>query len=68
MITDIQFPAMKKDQVGFFIKFALRKAQSISLVNIAAILQFDKAMITDAVITLGAVAPTIVHAEEIRNS
>lgn len=64
MITDIQFPAMKKDQVGFFIKFALRKAQSISLVNIAAILQFDKALITDAVITLGAVAPTIVHAEE----
>ncbi|NTW44188.1 MAG: 2Fe-2S iron-sulfur cluster binding domain-containing protein, partial [Anaerolineaceae bacterium] len=64
MITDIQFPAMKEDQVGFFIKFALRKAQSISLVNIAAILQFDKAMIKDAVITLGAVAPTIVHAEE----
>lgn len=64
MVTDIQFPAMQKEQVGFFIKLALRKAQAISLVNIAAILKFDKTLITDAMITLGAVAPTIVNAEE----
>lgn len=62
MITDIQFPAMTKEHIGFFIKFALRKAQAISLVNIAAILQFENMTILGAKITLGAVAPTIVNA------
>jgi len=64
MITEIIFPAMKKSEKGFFIKFALRKAQAISLVNIAAILTLENNIVKDAVITLGAVAPTIIHAVE----
>jgi carbon-monoxide dehydrogenase medium subunit len=64
MLIDITFPAMSEDQNGVFIKFALRKAQAISVLNLAMILRLKDNEILDAVITLGAVAPTIIHAIE----
>ncbi len=64
MMTEIIFPALNSKQSGYFIKFALRKAQAISLVNIAAILTFENTIVTKAIITLGAVAPTIVFAKD----
>ncbi|MBN1536049.1 MAG: FAD binding domain-containing protein [Anaerolineales bacterium] len=72
MLVDIAFPALQVNQRGTFIKLGLRQAQAISLVNVAMLLTFDAdaeqemvdAPITQAVITLGAVAPTIIHARE----
>lgn len=64
MLVDIAFPAVKANQRGTFIKFALRQAQAISLVNAALILTIEGEIIHEARITLGAVAPTIVHAQE----
>jgi carbon-monoxide dehydrogenase medium subunit len=64
MLIDISFPAMKIDQQGTFIKLALRRAQAISLINIAIILTLKQELITNASITLGAVAPTIIHVPE----
>ncbi len=66
MLVDISFPALKKSQRGTFIKLALRRAQAISLVNATIILNLKDATRTvkSAVITLGAVTPIIVHAEE----
>ncbi len=64
MVTDIFFPALKLSETGSFIKFALRRAQAISLVNVAAICEFEGKIIKKATITLGAVAPTIIHAKE----
>jgi carbon-monoxide dehydrogenase medium subunit len=72
MLVDIFFPAMSANQRGVFLKFGLRKAQAISLVDIALLLTFSGAdprnltsgVIEKAVIALGAVAPTIIHAEE----
>lgn len=66
MLVDISFPALTKTQHGTFIKLALRRAQAISLVNAAIILNLKAATRTvqSAVITLGAVTPIIVHAEE----
>lgn len=64
MLIDISFPALKKDQRGTFIKLALRRAQAISLINVALVLTFKQKTITHASITLGAVAPTIIHAPE----
>ena len=65
MLVDISFPAMQGNQRGTFIKFALRQAQAISLVNVAILLSFDtKDSVTRASITYGAVAPTIIHAHE----
>ncbi len=62
MLVDIEFPALQPHQRGAFIKFALRQAQAISLVNVAAVLDLDGSRIRTASITLGAVAPTIIHA------
>jgi xanthine dehydrogenase iron-sulfur cluster and FAD-binding subunit A len=64
MLVDIAFPTMPSGQRGTFIKFALRRAQAISVVNVAVVLAFEDDVVRNASITLGAVAPVIVHAPE----
>jgi carbon-monoxide dehydrogenase medium subunit len=67
MLTSISFPAIQPDERGTFIKLALRRAQAISVVNVATIVGLTDDRVTGARITLGSVAPTIVravHAEE----
>ncbi len=64
MLVDIVFPALRTDQRGHFIKFALRQAQAISLVNVAIVITESGQEIVEAKITLGAVAPTIIHATD----
>jgi xanthine dehydrogenase iron-sulfur cluster and FAD-binding subunit A len=64
LLVDISFPALTKSQRGTFIKMALRRAQAISVVNAAVILDVSRGSVKSASITLGAVAPTIIHAPE----
>ncbi|MFU8772439.1 MAG: FAD binding domain-containing protein [Anaerolineales bacterium] len=78
MMVDIYFPAMSKNQSGTFIKLGLRRAQAISVVNVAVMLTFEmdesaqfpingkasELKVETAVITLGAVAPTVIHASD----
>ena len=67
MLVDISFPAMKGTQRGSFIKLALRRAQAISVINVTVIVDFEADTVQSASITLGAVAPTIIHAVEAEN-
>jgi len=62
MLVDISFPAMKTNQRGLFIKLGLRKAQAVSVINVTIILTMSNKLVEQATITLGAVAPTIIHA------
>ncbi len=64
LLVDISFPALKNSQRGTFVKIALRRAQAISVVNAALILDLVRGSVRTASITLGAVAPTIIHAPE----
>lgn len=64
MMVDISFPALGESQRGTFIKLALRQAQAISLVNVALRLTLTEDRVEEASITLGAIAPTIIHASE----
>lgn len=62
MLTEISFPAMADSQRGSFLKLALRSAQAISIVNVAVAIEWRGTQIREAVIALGAVAPTIIRA------
>jgi xanthine dehydrogenase iron-sulfur cluster and FAD-binding subunit A len=62
LLTDIAFQGLMANQRGIYLKLALRRAQAISLLNMAMIISFDGKKAHSASITLGAVAPTIIHA------
>ncbi len=62
IISDIIVPIPPQSARGTFIKAGLRRAQAISLVNIAILLDFDGEFVKEARIAFGSVAPTIVRA------
>ena len=64
MMVDISFPAMTPTARGTFIKLALRRVQAISIVDVAVVLDVEAGAVKDASITLGAVAPVIIHAPQ----
>lgn len=64
IVTEIFFKALESNQPSFFLKTALRKAQAISVINISVVLTIKNKIVESASITLGAVAPTIIHAEK----
>jgi xanthine dehydrogenase iron-sulfur cluster and FAD-binding subunit A len=61
MLTAISFEGLSNQERGIFLKLGLRRAQAISVVNVAAVLAFDGEVITRASITMGCVAPTVIH-------
>ena len=58
---------LRANQRGVFLKLGLRRAQAISVINVACVLTFDGETVTDVRIALGSVAPTIVHATAAEN-
>lgn len=64
MLVDISFRATTSTQRGTFVKLALRRAQAISVINVAVLLDIEVDAVRSASITLGAVTPTIIHAAE----
>lgn len=62
LLTAITFPLLAEDERGIFLKLGLRRAQAISVMNVAVILKLNDGIVTNARITLGSVAPTIMHA------
>ena len=64
VLVDIYFEALGANRSGTFIKYALRKAQAISVVNVSVILQMDKKTIQKANIAIGSVTPIVMRAKE----
>ena len=64
MLIDISFKAMRESQTGAFYKYGLRNAQAISVVNACVILDLKGLKVLNASITLGAVAPMIIHTHQ----
>ncbi len=62
LLREIRVPALRDDQRGLYLKLGLRRAQAISVIDIAFVLTFDGERVGHATITLGSLAPTIVHA------
>ena len=61
-VKEVIFPALKPHQQGSFMKQALRRTQAISVLNCCVLLDMEDEVIQRAVITMGSVAPTIIHA------
>ena len=62
LIREIRVPIVANRR-GLFVKLGLRRAQAISVIDLAIALTFDGDVIEDARIALGSLAPTIVRAE-----
>jgi xanthine dehydrogenase iron-sulfur cluster and FAD-binding subunit A len=67
VLVDIVFRSMSEEEKGLYIKSALRRAQAISVVNACVIIRSNHKVIDKCTITMGAVAPTIIHAENVEN-
>jgi xanthine dehydrogenase iron-sulfur cluster and FAD-binding subunit A len=62
LITAIRFAALRSDQCGLFLKLGLRRAQAISVIDVAFVLTLEGDVVRNARIALGCLAPTVVHA------
>ncbi|MFI5273125.1 MAG: FAD binding domain-containing protein, partial [Ktedonobacterales bacterium] len=62
LVREIRIPALRNDQRGLFLKLGLRRAQAISVLNIAFVLTIEGETVVEARIALGCLAPTIVRA------
>jgi xanthine dehydrogenase iron-sulfur cluster and FAD-binding subunit A len=64
LLTRIAFVPLAPEQEGAYIKLGLRRAQAITVNNIAAIVRWDgeHKLVQSAAISLGAVAATVVRA------
>jgi len=62
LLTDISFAPLQASQRGIFVKFGLRRAQAISVVHVALLLDVEGDKVKEARIALGSVAPTIIGA------
>jgi carbon-monoxide dehydrogenase medium subunit len=64
LLREICFPALRANQRGLFIKLGLRRAQAIAVINVAFVVTLDGDTVGEAQITMGCLAPTIVHARQ----
>ncbi|MBC8160785.1 MAG: FAD binding domain-containing protein, partial [Roseiflexaceae bacterium] len=62
LLREIQFAPLGKHQRGLFLKLGLRRAQAISVLNLAVVISFDGDIVAGARVALGCLAPTVVRA------
>lgn len=65
MLREIRVPLKAGERRGLFLKLGLRRAQAISVVNVALVLSFVEGLVSEARITLGCVAPVVVRASHV---
>ncbi len=63
LVREVSFRALDAAHRGIFLKLGLRRAQAISVIDIALVLAIETdGTVGDARIALGCLAPTVVHA------
>lgn len=64
LITAIRVPKLSTHQRGIWVKLGLRKAQAISVVHAALVLELEGEVVVAARLAVGSVAPTVVVVPE----
>lgn len=62
LVREIRFRELGASRRGIFLKLGLRRAQAISVIDIALVVTLDDGAVADARIALGCLAPTVVRA------
>ena len=63
LITSVEIPVLGNAR-GMFVKLGQRRAQAVSIVSLAAVINLDGDIVKSAAMALGSVAPTVVAARE----
>ena len=63
LITAVEIPVLGNAR-GMFVKLGQRRAQAVSIVSLAAVVELDGDMVKSLAMALGSVAPTVVSARE----
>jgi len=67
LLVEVMVPPLPAGARGCFAKLGLRRAQAISVLNVAVVLGWEQGQVSDARITEGSVAPTIIRAPKAEN-
>jgi xanthine dehydrogenase iron-sulfur cluster and FAD-binding subunit A len=67
LVRQIRVPALTPRQRALFLKLGLRRAQAIAVINAAFVLTFEGEYVREASITLGSLAPTVIHARSVED-
>ncbi len=63
LVSEIRFRALGGPRRGVFLKLGLRRAQAISVIDVAVVVELTRhGLVSDARVALGCVAPTVVRA------
>jgi carbon-monoxide dehydrogenase medium subunit len=65
LVREIRVRPLAPDQRGIFLKLGLRRAQAISVINLAIVVNFAGDLVGEARVSLGCLAPTIVRSPSV---
>lgn len=65
LVVSISIPKMKPTERGIFVKLGLRRAQAISVIHFAIIVDFDGEVVRSARVAFGCLAPTVIRGARI---
>lgn len=65
IVREIRFDALTDVRRGVFLKLGLRRAQAISIVDVAIVLEIERGRASNARVALGCVAPTVIRVREV---
>jgi xanthine dehydrogenase iron-sulfur cluster and FAD-binding subunit A len=66
LVTSIRVPRLSESARGVFVKLGLRRAQAISVVHLAVVVEMVDDVISDTRLAVGSVAPTVILVPEVR--